>query len=137
MSAITKRLSLPIDDDIRMAEKVQAGISSDVIGLLNEALGLGSIAKTAALFNMSAKTAERRVLSRALLKPAEAERVIRIVRIMSRAESVFENKENAKTWMFRPLALLGDKTPLQMCQTEPGARAVEQALGRIEHGVFA
>jgi uncharacterized protein (DUF2384 family) len=32
---------------------------------------------------------------------------------------------------------LGGKTPLEYADTEPGAREVEDLLGRLEHGVFS
>lgn len=30
---------------------------------------------------------------------------------------------------------LGNKTPLELAKTEPGAKLIEQVLGRIEHGI--
>lgn len=128
---------MPLEDDVALARRVEAGIPARAIELLTGALGLGSIARTAALVRMSAKTAERRVRAKARLAADESERVVRLIRLLNRAEGVFENRENAQKWMTKPLLLLGGKSPLEMSGTEPGARAVEQALGRIEHGVFA
>lgn len=137
MTSIAQRLSLPLEDDLELAKRVETGIPAQAIRLLMEALGVASIARTAALVQMSAKTAERRVRAKARLAPDESERVIRLIRLLTRAESVFEDDENARQWMRKPLAIFGGKSPLEMSATEPGARAVEQALGRIEHGVFA
>ncbi len=137
MTTIARHLSLPLDDDLELARRVESGIPALAIRFLMESLGLGSIARTAALVNMSAKTAERRVRAKALLSPDESERVVRLIRIVTQAERVLENNENARRWMAKPLAILGGKSPLEMSATEPGARAVEQALGRLEHGVFA
>lgn len=137
MTSIAQRLSLPLEDDLELAKRVEIGIPAQAIRLLMEALGVASIARTAALVQMSAKTAERRVRAKAKLAPDESERVLRLIRLLTHAEAVFESHENARQWMNKPLALFGGKTPLEMSATEPGARAVEQALGRIEHGVFA
>ena len=137
MTTIAQRLSLPLDDDIKLAERVKAGIPASAIQLLTDLLLLGSIARTAELVHMSAKTAERRVRSQARLEPDESERVVRLIRVLNLAETALESKENARKWMAKPLEILGGKTPLEMSATEPGARAVEQALGRLEHGVFA
>lgn len=134
---MAKRFSLPFEDDLALAKRVETGIPAEAIRWLMKSLALGSISRTAALVNMSAKTAERRVRSGARLAPDESERVVRLIRILNQAEAVFENEENARKWMLKPLALLGGKSPLEMSSTEPGARAVEQALGRIEHGVFS
>jgi uncharacterized protein (DUF2384 family) len=32
---------------------------------------------------------------------------------------------------------LGGRSPLDFAQTEPGAREVENVIGRLEHGVFS
>lgn len=137
MTTSALRLSLPLDDDLELAKCVEAGIPALAIRLLMESLGLGSIARAAELVHMSAKTAERRVRAKSKLSPDESERVVRLIRILNRAERVLENKENARKWMQKPLSILGGRSPLEMSATEPGARAVEQALGRLEHGVFA
>ncbi|HEY1792905.1 MAG TPA: antitoxin Xre/MbcA/ParS toxin-binding domain-containing protein [Opitutaceae bacterium] len=137
MTTIAQFLSLPLDDDLEMARRVEKGIPASAIRLLGKALELGSIAQIAALVQMSAKTAERRVRAKARLAPDESERVVRLARILSRAETVLESHDNARKWMARPLAILGGRSPLAMSATEPGARAVEQALGRLEHGVYS
>jgi putative toxin-antitoxin system antitoxin component (TIGR02293 family) len=48
-----------------------------------------------------------------------------------------EDEANARQWLNRPLKVLGGLTPLALSATEPGAREVEQVLGRLEQGVFA
>jgi putative toxin-antitoxin system antitoxin component (TIGR02293 family) len=95
-----------------------------------------SISSVAALIGMSAKTAERRVAARATLARDESERLVRLIRIHSQAVETFESEENARKWLQKPLSIFNGKTPLEMVATEPGARAVEHALGRLEHGVF-
>ena len=39
--------------------------------------------------------------------------------------------------MFAKNRALGGATPLDFAKTEPGAREVENVLGRLEHGVFS
>lgn len=137
MTTIAQRLALPMEDDLELARRVEAGVPALAIRLLMDMLGLASIGRAAALVQMSAKTAERRVRTKARLAPDESERVVRLIRLLTRAETVFESHENAREWMNKSLAIFGGKSPLEMSVTEPGARAVEQALGRIEHGVFS
>ena len=128
---------LPFDNDLALAWRVEEGIPSSTIRFLADSLGLGSIAQTAALVHMSARTAERRVKAKARLSPDESERVVRIIRILRRAEEVLNSKDNARRWMHQPLGIFKGRTPLELSATEPGARAVEQALGRIEYGVYS
>ena len=120
-----------------MAQMITEGLPSALIKALAAALGLASAARVGPLVNIGGKTVERRLKSGAKLKPDESERVARLIRVVAHAGKVFENESRARSWLERPLRIFGGKTPLAMSATEPGARAVDQALGRIEHGVFS
>ena len=134
---MTKLTALPLGDDIRMAQMITEGLPSALIKALAAALGFASAARVGPLVNIGGKTVERRLKSGAKLKPDESERVARLIRVVAHAGKVFENESLARGWLDRPLRIFGGKTPLAMSATEPGARAVDQALGRIEHGVFS
>jgi putative toxin-antitoxin system antitoxin component (TIGR02293 family) len=137
MANLAARLSLPLSDDIRMAQLVAAGLPATSIRHLAVALGFASPVRVASLVNIGAKTVQRRLKTGARLKPDESERVARLIRVVDQAVTVFETDDSARRWLARPLRIFGGKSPLAMSATEPGARAVEQALGRIEHGVFS
>jgi len=66
----------------------------------------------------------------------ESERIFRLGRLADLAETVLGGQTNAVQWLKEPNFALGDITPLEMASTEPGARFVEQLLGRIEHGII-
>jgi putative toxin-antitoxin system antitoxin component (TIGR02293 family) len=129
-------LSLPFDDNLALAGVVAKGIPAAYLPGLASALGLAPSA-LAGLVNIAPRTLARRMEKNDLLKPAEAERTVRIGRLVKHATDVFGAAAPARAWFQRPLRNLGGRTPLELCATEPGAREVEQALGRIEHGVFA
>jgi putative toxin-antitoxin system antitoxin component (TIGR02293 family) len=129
-------LSLPFDDNLALAGVVARGIPAASLPGLAAALGLAPAA-LAGLVNIAPRTLARRMEKNDLLKPAEAERTVRIGRLVKHATDVFGAAAAAREWFQRPLRSLGGRTPLELCATEPGAREVEQALGRIEHGVFA
>jgi putative toxin-antitoxin system antitoxin component (TIGR02293 family) len=57
-------------------------------------------------------------------------------RLFRRAIEVFESADAARAWFARPLKIFHGRTPAEMIKSPAGAEAVEQALGRIEHGVF-
>jgi putative toxin-antitoxin system antitoxin component (TIGR02293 family) len=46
-------------------------------------------------------------------------------------------KEKAAAWLHRSNRALGHVVPLDLVDTEIGARRVEQVLGRIEYGVYS
>jgi putative toxin-antitoxin system antitoxin component (TIGR02293 family) len=71
------------------------------------------------------------------LNQTESERALRVARLMALAEEVFANPEKARTWLRRETRPLGQRTPLEMMETEHGARAVEDLLHGIAHGIAA
>ena len=123
-------------DNLRLAELVHEGIPARALEDLAESMHL-SLPKLADAVQISRRTLERRVADGSRLKPDESERALRLGRLFALAGDVFEDETSAAEWFAAPLAALRGKTPLELCRTEPGAREVEQTLGRIEHGVFA
>ena len=72
-----------------------------------------------------------------VLSPEESAKLVRFARVVERAETVFEDTDNALNWLQSTNASLGGVTPLSLLDTEIGADSVLDTLGRIEHGVFA
>jgi putative toxin-antitoxin system antitoxin component (TIGR02293 family) len=89
------------------------------------------------LLSIPKRTLHRRVQRQELLKQDESERVLRLFRLYFRAVEVFEDGNRALRWFGSHPKALGGKTPLEFARTEPGARLVEDLLGRIEEGVFS
>jgi putative toxin-antitoxin system antitoxin component (TIGR02293 family) len=119
-----------------MSRLVSTGLPVASIRKLGAALGVRPV-KVGSLVNINEKTLERRLQSADRLKPAESERVARLMRIIALATIVLESEDNARKWLRRPLKVLAGKTPLDLTRTEPGAREVEHVLARLEHGVFS
>jgi putative toxin-antitoxin system antitoxin component (TIGR02293 family) len=134
MSVVFK--SYPLENDLKMAALVLDGLPSAVVKRVGAFLGIRAT-KVGSIVRISEKTLDRRLKSRARLKPDESERMARLMRLISVAVSTLESKDNAREWLQRPLRELGGQTPLQLAATEPGSREVERVLGRIEHGIFA
>lgn len=80
--------------------------------------------------------ARRRASGR--LAPEESERLLRLSSIFEKAVELFEGDvPSAVHWLAAPKRTLENQTPLQYARTEVGARAVENLIGRLEHGVFS
>ena len=92
--------------------------------------------KLAAAVNIASRTLARRK-KEGRFHPDESERVLRIASLFDRALQVLHNQTRVQTWFKSPQKGLGGKTPLEYADTEPGAREVEDLLGRLEHGVFS
>jgi putative toxin-antitoxin system antitoxin component (TIGR02293 family) len=134
--AVSTRKHLPLENNLRMAELVLAGLPTGSIREIGDALGIRP-SRVGPLVNITPKTLERRLKQGGRLKPGESERVARLLRVVARARLVLAGPAQARAWLERPLRELGGKTPLELSATEPGAREVELVLGRLEHGVFA
>lgn len=83
------------------------------------------------------RTLAHRKAKRQPLNRAESERALRVASLTALAEETFANREKAQNWLRRPTSRLGGMRPLDLLDSEPGARVVEQLLYRIGHGIAA
>ena len=67
----------------------------------------------------------------------EADRLLRVVRAVVCAVEALGDTEKAGTWLRTPNTALRGATPIELLETDIGARMVERILGRIEHGVIS
>jgi len=67
---------------------------------------------------------------------SQSERLERLARVMALAEDVWESRDDARRFLTTPHALLGER-PLDLAQTELGARRVEDLLWRLEYSLPA
>ncbi len=72
-----------------------------------------------------------------VLNSEESAKLLRLARVVGRANEVFERAAAAIHWLKSTNSALGGKTPLSLLDTDIGAESVLDTLGRIEHGVFA
>jgi putative toxin-antitoxin system antitoxin component (TIGR02293 family) len=80
-------------------------------------------------------TVAHRVAQRALTSPSQA-RLEPLIRVVARAVEVLGTSEKALRWLNAPIRSLGDQTPASLLGSPEGIMSVEDALGRIEHGVW-
>ncbi len=82
------------------------------------------------------RTLDRRIAKGENLKIEEADGLARLLRVVKSARDLFENDENADGWLRNPIPSLGDRIPIEMAQTDLGAREVEAVMIRMAHGVY-
>lgn len=99
----------------------------------NDPDGVGKI--VALMLAMQARLTEH---ARRGLSPAssEARSLEPVVRVIARAVEVLGTSEKALRWMNAPVRSLGDRTPASLLDSPEGIANIEDALGRIEHGVW-
>lgn len=119
----------------KLIEQLEAGLSFEAIEALEANSGL-DMAMLATLIGIPDRTLSRRK-SVGRLGRDESERLLRISNIFEKAVELFEgDTESAVQWLTTPKKALGGQQPIQFSKTEPGAREVENLIGRLEHGVF-
>jgi putative toxin-antitoxin system antitoxin component (TIGR02293 family) len=83
------------------------------------------------------RTFNRRLAKRQRLKPSESDAIARLLRIIEMARKVFGNAEFAGKWLILPNPVLQQRIPIELTETDAGAREVEVVLTRIAHGVYS
>lgn len=125
-----------VHDNHAMVQRVEEGLPVMEVVKFGKQAGFTND-ELAKLINIPARTYARRVAGKARLTLSEGERAARLMRVFDRAKQLFATEENVRKWLHTELPALGWRTPIDFAQTEPGAREVENLLGRIEHGVFS
>jgi putative toxin-antitoxin system antitoxin component (TIGR02293 family) len=83
--------------------------------------------------DLSPRSLQRRRRSGRLAR-FESDRLYRLARIVALARQSLGSQERAVVWLKRANRALGGIAPVNAIDTEPGARQVENVLGRITYG---
>ena len=82
------------------------------------------------------RTLQHRRSRREKLTVEESDRVLRAIRVLSLAESVYGSRERALAWLRKPHSGLAGRAPLSLLKTDTGSRIVEEMLIQIDEGMF-
>ena len=115
------------------ASKINIGLATDILATIQSRLQISNH-QLSDLLMVSTRTLDRRKKEKTL-PPDESERSYRIARLTDRAYQIFEDSDKVAQWFSEPNYALGNKQPIELAKTEPGARLIEQLLGRLEHGI--
>ncbi|MGH8226963.1 MAG: type II RES/Xre toxin-antitoxin system antitoxin [Steroidobacteraceae bacterium] len=129
-------LATPIYSEVDLIERLEKGLSTSVVRSLRTRAGLTDDE----VYELIAprRTLTRREVEGQPLSGEEADRAVRLARIIARSQQVFGGRpEYAQEWLRARQPALGNRSPFQALTSESGARAVEEILLGIEHGFFA
>lgn len=122
-------------DRLSLIESVRSGLTLKEV---EEAAGaLNMRVKDLAGFGVIAARTLSHSRKNRKFTPAQSDRVTRFFRVWQKARETFGNPEKARTWMERPTRPLGGKAPVNLLDTEEGARLVEDVLFRVDRGLPA
>lgn len=131
MLGLKQRVETPLD----LAPMIRKGLPSGSFVAIAKRLEM-SVQATAESIGLAKRTVARRVERKELLDPEESERLVRLARVLAEATAVLGSEEKARRWLSKPNRVLGAVAPLSLLDTDVGASAVFEELGRVEHGVF-
>lgn len=114
---------------------IRQGISSAAVDSLARTIRVTQ-SELAVALGIPERTLARRK-KEGILNSEESAKLVRLARVVERAQEVFEGLDAALDWLKSPNAALSGATPLSLLDTDIGAEGVMDTLGRIEHGVFA
>jgi putative toxin-antitoxin system antitoxin component (TIGR02293 family) len=119
-----------------LTQLVRKGLPSASVSTLASRLDLGNNVLSAKL-GIPLRTLTRRISQRSPLTPAESDRTVRMARVVAVAVAMIGNPGIAIQWLQTPNRALGGEAPLDLLDTDTGARLVEDVLGRIAYGVYS
>ena len=118
---------------LQVVEAVDKGLEVTAFERVAKALAMTE-KQLGELLRITPSTLARRKRS-GTLSVEESERLYRIAFLLERSLQVLGRLEAAQHWLDSPKRALGGMAPLAFAKTEPGAREVEDLLGRIEYGI--
>jgi|SRR5579863_8171012 putative toxin-antitoxin system antitoxin component (TIGR02293 family) len=125
-------LGRKLSSEREMREAIREGFRPAVVEKLMLASGL-TLKELAAALDLSPRSLQRRRRSGRLAR-YESDRLYRLARIVALANDSLGDHDRALRWLKRPNQALGGIAPVTAIDTEPGARQVENVLGRIAYG---
>ena len=132
---VDKLLGVKASDNLKLARKVEAGLSFDSLERVGKMTGL-SLDKLRVAVRISPRTLTQRRLEKKL-SPEESDRLVSLSRLLSLAFELFDgDAAGGLRWFTDPNRALGGIAPLEASATEIGSREVENLIGRLEHGVY-
>jgi putative toxin-antitoxin system antitoxin component (TIGR02293 family) len=125
-------LGQPFNTATDLQDAIRRGFPQAVVEEIMHAAGL-TLKELAASLDLSPRSLQRRRREGRLAR-YESDRLYRLARIIALAKHYIGDDETAMRWLRRPNRSLGGSAPLQLIDTELGARTVENVLGRIAYG---
>jgi len=128
-------LKREVRTDLDLVDAIEDGLP---VGAVDAVIGSGTLSAPEIYeLVIPRRTLAHRTDKGQRLSAEQSDRLTRVVRVAGRAEEALGDEEKAARWLRKPNRGLQGKRPLDLLDSDLGARLVEQSLGRIEHGLVA
>lgn len=132
---LSAQRSLRVAERIALSDMIREGLSVRLVERAAKRLGLTERDLTG--FGIIAPRTLRHSKAAGRLSAGQSDRVTRFFRIYQKAVDSFGAGETARAWLCRATRALEGRRPVDLLDTEEGARLVESLLTRIDHGLAA
>lgn len=132
--ATTRRSDLHASSDLELLAAIRAGIDPDLVYDLVAEEPLVTAEDVYHVVIPRRTLSHRRQKGQRLTR-AESDKLTRLIRILHLARETFQDDAKARRWLHKESRVL-KHCPVDILDTEQGARLVERELGRIAHGVY-
>ncbi len=131
-NAAANLLGVRISNGRDVVSHVRVGLPPSALRKISKKLNVTHAVLALAL-NILERTLMRRFKQKGLPQH-ESDRLYRIARMLSSATATLGGEAKAARWLVAENRALGSVVPLQMLDTEAGAREVETILGHMKYG---
>jgi putative toxin-antitoxin system antitoxin component (TIGR02293 family) len=123
------------NDSQRLSAELSKGLPFGALKGISATYGL-SLEQLSPVVGISARTLGRR-RREGTFRAHESDRIGRLARILAHADDTFGDHAKVGRWLVTEIRALGYVAPLSLMVNDAGVLAVDQILGRIDHGVFS
>jgi putative toxin-antitoxin system antitoxin component (TIGR02293 family) len=133
---IVSTLGVKGTDTSALIDAVDAGISWKAVRRFLERTGMTQ-SLLAQYLNVPERTFARR-REAGVFDARESEQLVRLAELLEATTQLFDGDSGATLeWFTSPVRGLGNKRPIDLAQSEFGAREVRDLIGRLSDGVFS
>jgi putative toxin-antitoxin system antitoxin component (TIGR02293 family) len=142
--SLSPTMAAMLSSALGMPVSLQTGL--DVVHAIRDGLPAGAVDRLVKEGELTPAEVDRVVLPRktlahrktiGTLAADQGDRLVRVIRIIAQTYDTFGDRAKAQLWLRRKTSALNGEQPLDLLDTEEGAREVEALLTRIAHGIAA
>jgi len=120
---------------LEVLTQVRSGLPAAMFEQVATTLGLSTSALATKL-GIARRTVTRKRGNGAPLSSETSEKLLRVARVRNLGRVLFTTDEAVSEWMSKPESALSDMAPLDLLDTDLGAREVENLLRALAYGHF-
>ncbi len=116
-----------------VVRRIRTGLPASAFGWVAVALGLPKNALAHKL-GIITRTIDRRLTRRQALSPEVSEKLVRVVRTIALLNKLFTDQAARVQWLNSPAPALNHAKPIDLLDTDVGARQVEGVIQGVLYG---